>query len=170
MIACTPSGVIGLDGGLPWRLSSDLRRFKQLTMGGTLVMGRKTFDSIGKPLPGRETIVLSRSHRVGDAVPHLHWAAAVEQVLAISQQLSFPTFIVGGAEVYRLFLPLCGSILLTRVFSGVAGDTHIELPLDEFELLGSEIYPVSERDSAATEFQRWQRKKFPCQKVDVPIE
>jgi dihydrofolate reductase len=179
--------VIGLNGGMPWQLSSDLRRFKALTMGGTLVMGRKTFDTIGKPLPGRVTIVLSRSPHVepkslssaevntpGKAnlspEPSLYWATSVGEVIRLAGQFTRPTFILGGAEVYRLFFPFCDNIFLTRVMSAVEGDTRIDLPLDEFELLSSNNYPKSDRDSDPTEFQHWQRKKIPCQKGSVPIE
>ena len=155
---------------MPWKLSSDLRRFKKLTMGGTLIMGRKTFDTIGQALPGRETIVLTRFPRVGDAVPHLHWAETVDQVIEVAGRLARPTFVVGGAEVYKLFFRFCNAICLTRVISDVGGDTRVDLPLDEFELWESANYPQSELDSAPTEFQRWRRKKIPCQKGAVPIE
>jgi len=163
VVACTPSGVIGRDGGMPWRLKSDLQRFKTMTMGGTLVMGRKTFDTIGRPLPGRETIVLTRAAAswqvVPQEVPHLHWADRPARAIALAQQLAKPVFVVGGAEIYRIFWPHCDEIWLTRVLSDVSGDTHVELPLDEFELRESIKHPPTADDSAATEFQRWRRKK-----------
>lgn len=164
VVACTPSGVIGLDGGLPWKLSSDLQRFKTLTMGGTLIMGRKTFDSIGKPLPGRETIVLTRSPRADSSLPRLHWASRPQQVLEIAERLAMPTFVIGGAEVYKIFLPICDEIWLTRVFCEAGGDTRIDLPLEDFDLLESTNYPETDRDSSPTAFERWIRKN-PCQKV-----
>ncbi len=158
IIACTPSGVIGLDGGMPWKLGSDLRRFKSLTMGGTLIMGRKTFDSIGKPLPGRETIVLTRAAPDLPPAPHLQWVTTVEQVNAVARELDRPTFVVGGAEIYKLFFPFCDEIWLTRVWSAVQGDTRIELPLDDFALLETSRHPQTERDSVPSEFQKWRRK------------
>jgi len=157
IVACTPSGVIGLRGAMPWQLSSDLRRFKSLTMGGTMVMGRKTFDSIGKPLPGRETIVLSRSGRA--PADHLHWADSIETVMATADALARPVFIVGGAEIYKLFFPFCKEIWLTRVWSDVKGDTRITLPLDEFRLFERTRHPQTPRDSVPTDFERWLRKK-----------
>ena len=93
----TPTGVIGLDGDMPWRLSSDLRRFKQLTMGGVLIMGRRTYDSIGRPLPGRRTIVVTRNP---------DWASAgVDSALNPEKAMEMAgqdrCFVVGGAEIYR---------------------------------------------------------------------
>jgi dihydrofolate reductase len=162
--------VIGLDGGMPWRLSTDLRRFKTLTMGGTLIMGRKTFDSIGKPLPGRETIVLSRSIPSAEPVASLHWAQTIDQVLQTAKSLAKPVYVVGGAEIYRLFFDYCDEILLTRVHLDVAGDTRIDLPLEDFELVDSVSFPKTDRDCTETEFQRWNRKKIRAKNSIVPIE
>ena len=159
IIACTPSGVIGLDGGMPWKLGSDLRRFKSLTMGGTLIMGRKTFDSIGKPLPGRESIVLTRSVPAQNTmVAHLHWAESLERVNSIAKSLAKPAYVVGGAEIYKLFFPFCCEIWLTRVWSAVQGDTQITLPLEDFALLEQSRHPQTDRDSVPTTFEKWQRK------------
>lgn len=143
---------------MPWKLGSDLRRFKSMTMGGTLVMGRKTYDSIGKPLPGRETIVLSRSASNTDQVDHLHWANSVEAVLKLANDFKRPIFIVGGAEIYKLFFPFCEEIWLTRVWSNVEGDTRIELPFAEFIVFEQSRHPQTDRDSVPTEFQKWRRK------------
>ena len=161
VVACTPSGVIGLDGGMPWKLSSDLQRFKAITMGGTLVMGRKTFESIGKALPGRQTIVLSRATRpdAPDAPDaNLHWASDKQQAIAEAERLGNPTFIVGGAEIYRTFFDTCTEIYLTEVLSSVSGDTRIEIQLENFELVELSRHPQTAKDSAPTVFQRWQRK------------
>jgi len=159
IIACTPSGVIGLDGGMPWKLGIDLRRFKSLTMAGTLIMGRKTFDSIGKPLPGRESIVLSRSAPGTEMeTPHLHWAESLDQVKSVAESLARPAYVVGGAEIYKLFFPFCAEIWLTRVWSAVQGDTRIDLPLDDFALFELSRHPQTDRDSVPTEFQKWRRK------------
>ena len=164
IVACTPAGVIGLLGGMPWKLGSDLRRFKSLTMGGTLIMGRKTFESIGKPLPGRESIVLSRSTPVPGTeipplpVPHLHWAESLEHVNSVAKSLARPAYVVGGAEIYKLFFPFCTEIWLTRVWSAVQGDTRIDLPLDDFALLEQLRHPQTDRDSVPTTFQKWRRK------------
>jgi len=160
IVACTPSGVIGLNGGMPWKLGSDLRRFKTLTIGGTLVMGRKTYDSIGKPLPGRETVVLSRTPPPGDSAEHLHWGNSVDSVMQLIASLDRPAFIVGGAEIYEIFFPRCEEIWLTRVWSNVQGDTRIDLPLEEFSVFEQSRHAQTDRDSVPTEFQKWRRKNF----------
>lgn len=155
VVAATPAGVIGNDGDMPWRLSSDLRRFKNATMGGTLLMGRKTFDSIGRPLPGRQTIVVTRNpnwHHEGVDVAH-----DIDSALAAIDRAQ--GFVVGGAEIYRLFAPRIDRWMLTRVWSGVAGDTVLDLSLDDFEITAMTPIPASLKDSVPTQFEIWQRHK-----------
>ena len=154
VVAMTPDGVIGRDGDMPWRLSSDLRRFKKLTMGGVLIMGRKTYDSIGRPLPGRRTVVLTRNP---------DWSAEGVQAVTRPEQAIESVgdeagFVVGGAEIYRLLLPHCQRLFLTRVFSDVQGDTILELDLSEFQIDEVTQYPASERDDFPTEFLRMSRR------------
>lgn len=150
---------------MPWQLSSDLRRFKRLTMGGTLIMGRKTFDSIGRPLPGRRTVVLTRDPDWrAEGVDVFTDCAAAEQSLRQDQ----PAFVVGGAEIYHLWLPRCNRLLLTRVWSQTTGDTALELPLEEFRLVVQQRLPQTARDSVPTEFEVWERKKIPEKKSDGP--
>ncbi len=154
IVAATPTGVIGLDGDMPWKLSSDLRRFKALTMGCPIVMGRKTYDSIGRPLPGRQTIVLTRDP---------HWSvagvttASVEESLEICRRVP-QAFVVGGAEVYRLLLPHCDTVYWTLVWSQVAGDTRLELDFSDFSTDYVEKVPQTQRDSVPTEFRVLTRK------------
>ncbi len=144
VVACSPTGVIGLNGGLPWKLSSDLQRFKTLTMGGTLIMGRKTFDSIGRVLPGRQTIVLTRA---ADWSPgelpgaeRLHVATTAAQAIDTANRLNLPAYVVGGAEIYHLLFPYCQTLWITRVEADVDGDTRVELPLERFVLEESTSY------------------------------
>jgi dihydrofolate reductase len=112
------NGVIGSGGTIPWRLPADLRRFRQLTMGHPIIMGRKTYASIGKPLDGRKNIVISRDpafHAAGcDVVPSL------ERALAVAGEGE--VFIIGGGEIYRLALPLADRIYLTMVDASPIGD------------------------------------------------
>jgi dihydrofolate reductase len=148
VVAIATNGVIGRDGDMPWRLSSDLRRFKQLTMGGALIMGRKTYDSIGRPLPGRQTIVITRNP---------DWSAAgvtpvASPAEAIAQLGDRNGFVVGGAEIYRMMLPACQRLMLTRVLAEIEGDTRLELDLSGFEVVERIDVPVSERDEYSTEF------------------
>jgi dihydrofolate reductase len=158
VVASTPTGVIGNDGSMPWRLGTDLVRFKKMTMGGTLVMGRKTFDSIGRPLPGRQTIVLTRQSDWSH--PGVHVVQSPQQAVEKIKQIGTAGFIVGGAEIYRLFLPSVDQIWLTVVWSNVSGDTRIELGKEHFRLIESSRYPQTAKDSAPTELQKWVRKKI----------
>ena len=154
VVAMTPRGVIGRDGDMPWRLSSDLRRFKRLTMGGTLIMGRKTFDSIGRPLPGRRTIVLTR--RADWSTPGVATAASPDQAI----ELAGPerTFVVGGAQIYRELLPRCQQLWLTRVWSTVEGDTTLSIDMSPFEIIAIRRIPASMRDEVPTEFVQMSRR------------
>jgi dihydrofolate reductase len=122
--------VIGSGNRIPWYLPEDFKWFKSVTMGHVLVMGRKTFESIGRPLPGRETIVLSRS---GWSHPGVKTAAGLDQ-LGLSADDARTVFIAGGAEVYRQALPLCDGLLLTLVKREVEGDAFFPPFEAEFEL------------------------------------
>ncbi len=154
VVAMTPAGVIGRDGDMPWRLSSDLRRFKRLTMGGVLIMGRKTYDSIGRPLPGRETIVITRN-RTWSADGVTTAASPAEAVELIGQRRAY---VVGGAEIYRQLLPDCQTLLLTRVLADVEGDTLLEMDLSGFSIVERTALPASDRDQYPTEFLRLVRR------------
>jgi dihydrofolate reductase len=117
--AVADNGVIGAGNALPWRLPEDLKRFKALTMGHTLVMGRKTFDSIGRALPGRTTIVVTRDrawHREGVIVAH-----DLEEALS---RASGEIFIAGGGEIYAQTLARAERLYITHVHRAVEGDTH----------------------------------------------
>ena len=123
--------VIGNGNKIPWHLPEDFKWFKQVTMGQVLVMGRRTFESIGKPLPGRETIVLTRGAWSHSGVKT---AAGLDQ-LPLAAGDARTVFIAGGAEIYRQALPLCGELLLTLVKRQVTGDAFFP-PFDEqFELV-----------------------------------
>ena len=123
LVAVAENGVIGRGGDLPWHLSADLGRFKRLTMGHTIIMGRKTWESIGRPLPGRRIVVVTRqpAYRADgvQVVLSLEGALDVARETGDSQP-----FVVGGAEIYRQALPLATRLYLTRVRADVAGDTH----------------------------------------------
>lgn len=142
----TKSRVIGRGGQLPWRLSADLKRFKALTMGHHIVMGRKTFESIGRPLPGRVSLVLSRQ-------PVSNWArniaasgvltaASVDDALAQAAG-DDEVFVVGGAEIYALALPRAERLYVTWVDADVEGDTFFP------QVDWGQWRPVSEEPHAA---------------------
>ncbi|EMI40592.1 MULTISPECIES: dihydrofolate reductase [Pirellulaceae] len=154
IVASTPDGVIGLDQTMPWRLSSDLRRFKKLTMGGTLLMGRKTFDSIGRPLPGRKTWVLTRNHDW-----HVEGVKTVQnedEIFAAAELEDI--FVVGGGEIYRQWMPHCEQLWWTRVWAKVPGDTKVDLPLREFETVSQTSVPMTAKDDYPTDWLRMRRK------------
>lgn len=121
IVAMDRNGLIGDGNGLPWKLSSDLQRFKRTTMGHTLVMGRKTFESIGKPLPGRKTIVMSR--QAGLKLDGVQTASDWNSVLELASHESH-VYVVGGAEIYALLLPHCDEVLVTRVLAHAKGDVY----------------------------------------------
>ena len=122
IVARATNGVIGRDGKLPWHIPADLKRFKSLTMGSVMVMGRKTFDSLPGVLPGRRHVVLTRDerwHAEGAQVAH-----DVEEALHLAA--GQPVSVIGGAEIFRLFLPLADKIELTEVLENIEGDTVME--------------------------------------------
>lgn len=119
--AVARNGVIGAQGDLPWRLPADLRRFKALTTGHVLVMGRKTFESIGRALPGRTTIVVTR--RPGWSADGVRVASSVDDALAAAAELGPETFVAGGAEIYAQTLAHADRLELTEVHAEPEGDT-----------------------------------------------
>jgi len=121
VVAMTPERVIGRAGGLPWHLPEDLAFFKRTTSGHPIVMGRKTYESIGRPLPKRRNIVLTRDTA---------WSADGVEVITSPEDLSgLPglegrVFIIGGAEIYAAFMPALDDLLVSHVFEAYEGDTH----------------------------------------------
>ncbi|HMO14289.1 MAG TPA: dihydrofolate reductase [Pirellulaceae bacterium] len=130
IVAVSENQVIGRQGEMPWHLSSDLQRFKQLTMGYPMIMGRKTFDSIGRCLPGRRSIVISRSiaappqNQVGISSESLQFVASFAQAVEACRATHDTAFVIGGGEIYQIALPLAQRVFLTRVHTTIAdGDT-----------------------------------------------
>ena len=127
VVARADNGVIGAGGGLPWHLPADLRHFKALTLGKPIVMGRRTFESIGRPLPGRHNIVLTRGAWTADGVtvvPDLAAALAAAAVPSMPDGGAVDeAMIVGGAAIYALALPRADRIYLTEVHAAPDGDT-----------------------------------------------
>jgi dihydrofolate reductase len=120
VVAASTNNVIGIAGDLPWHLSDDLKRFKSLTMGKPIVMGRKTFESIGRALPGRQNIVITRQTEF--AADGCDIVSSPEAAIAAADDAQ-EVMIIGGGEIYRLFLPLANRIYLTRVEVVLEGDT-----------------------------------------------
>jgi dihydrofolate reductase len=125
VVAIAENGVIGKDNGLSWNLPSDMKRFRRITMGKPMIMGRKTFESIGRKLPGRETVVVTRDRSFGFAGVHVTHSLdeAVAKAQGLAAQMGAEEIIVaGGAEIYRALLPLASRIDLTRVHAMIEGD------------------------------------------------
>ena len=122
--AMAANRVIGRDGALPWRLPEDMKFFRALTTGHAIVMGRKTWESLGRPLPGRRNIVISRTMAAAEGMEVVR---SVEELHALG--LSGDVFVIGGAEIYRLLMPQCAAVYLTVLTSAAEGDTF----LAEFE-------------------------------------
>jgi dihydrofolate reductase len=131
IVAMALNRVIGLDGGLPWTLKGELAFFRRTTMGHVVVMGRKTFDSIGRPLPGRENVVISRSWEGVDGVTVLRSPGEV-----VEPGDGREIYVIGGAEIYRALLPRCDAVLLTVVLREVKGDTFLPEFEDGFRAAG----------------------------------
>jgi len=113
--------VIGRGNRMPWHISDDLKRFKALTMGHPVVMGRKTFESIGKPLPGRDNIVITHSHAF--AAPGCRVLHSLAEALTATQGAA-QVFVIGGAEIYALALPLADRLQLTEIEAAIDGDAY----------------------------------------------
>jgi dihydrofolate reductase len=126
VVARARNGVIGKDGGMPWHLSADLKRFKAITVGKPVVMGRKTFESIGKPLPGRHNIVLTRQQDWrADGVTVVPNLAEAVAAAGLDPRTRGNLMIIGGAEIYALALPVATRIELTEIDAEPAGDTFM---------------------------------------------
>jgi dihydrofolate reductase len=121
--AVARNGVIGADGGLPWHLPDDLRLFKETTLGHVLVMGRRTFDAIGGPLPGRRTVVLTRQRDWSPGSNEVEVAHDPDEALERASSLGTEVFVVGGAEVYAATIAGADRLALTFVDQEPAGDT-----------------------------------------------
>jgi dihydrofolate reductase len=121
IVAMADNGVIGRDNGLPWHLPDDLRRFKALTMGHAMLMGRKTWDSIGRALPGRRSLVLTRD--AGWRAPGCETVTSLEE--AVERAGGATLFVIGGAEVFALAWPIVGRLELTEVHAAPEGDTRL---------------------------------------------
>ena len=140
VVARATNGVIGRDGDLPWRISADLKHFKKVTMGSAMIMGRRTFDSLPKVLPGRRHIVLTRDRNW--SAPGAEVAHSVDEALSLAG--SEPVSIIGGAEIFELFLPHADRLELTEVRGEVDGDTIMADPRStgEWREVAREAHPA----------------------------
>ena len=156
--AVAENGVIGVDNKLPWHLPGDLKYFKSTTMGKPMIMGRKTFESLGKPLPGRPHIIITRDQNYNlDHFQNCYVVHSIEEIIKTSEELAQEsTFdelvVIGGAEIYALMLPMVERLYLTEVHACVEGDTNFpdydksqwsEIKRDTFKSSGTNPYDFS---------------------------
>jgi dihydrofolate reductase len=160
IVAMAQNGVIGRDNALPWRLPRDLKHFKAYTLGKPILMGRKTFESIGRPLPGRANLVLTRDpswFAAGVIVVH-SVEAALEQASGRDELVA-----IGGAEIYRLVLPLARRIYLTHVQADVPGDTFFPaFDSSQWADLESSMHPADEEHAYPLTFVTLERRNAPA--------
>ena len=166
IVAVAENGVIGRDNDLPWHLPADLRHFKRLTMGHLLVMGRKTFDSLGRALPGRTIVVISRRPQADSE--GIRWAGSLEQAIDVAEA-DDEVFIAGGAEIYRRALAIASRIYVTRIHGEVEGDTRFP-PFDEsqWDVTCEEHHPADERHAFPLSFLTLDRRADPRQADSGP--
>jgi dihydrofolate reductase len=153
--AMAANRVIGDGNRLPWHLPEDLARFKRLTMGGTLVLGRKTYESIGRPLPGRKTVVVSR--QPGYAPEGVLVARSIEEALERAGEGN--VWIAGGAAIYRQALDRCERLYLTRIEAEIQGDAFFpEIDEAVWRKVEEERWAAGERGSFGYRFEVWERR------------
>ena len=164
VVAVSENGVIGARGGLPWDLPDDQQFFKDLTLGGHIVMGRGTHDSVGRLLPRRTTLIVSRNpeFRVEGAHVFPSFGAAADWA---RQEGVTELFAVGGASIYAAALPVADRLYLTRVHARVEGETRMPGPADPgeagYRLIAEERRPADARHAHAFTFQTWERDGAP---------
>ncbi len=160
IVAVADNGVIGRDNALPWHLPDDLKRFKRLTLGKPIVMGRKTFESIGKPLPGRLNVVLTRDPNYRrEGVEVVHDVEGALRVAAGAEDAS-EIMIIGGADLFRSFLPRAGRVHLTRVHADVAGDVLWPQLDGSWQRVAAESHAADELHRHAMTFEVWEKRSF----------
>ena len=150
IVAMTPAGVIGRAGSLPWHLPSELQFFKRTTMGKPIIMGRKTYESIGRPLPGRTNIIISRNPAF--QADGCQVFTSLEAALDAARKLTpeSEAMLIGGAELYQQALPLANRIYLTLVEAELEGDTYFpKLDSSEWREVQRESFPADERHAYA---------------------
>jgi dihydrofolate reductase len=157
--AVANNNVIGNDNKLLWHMPADLRRFKDLTMGHTMIMGRKTFESIGKPLPGRKTIIISRNKDY--KAEGCQVATDLKEAICLVKDEP-QAFVVGGGEIYRQVINLHPTrrLYITRVYANFDGDSFFpEIDPDKWELIEREEQPTNEKNPFPYAFLTYKRKK-----------
>lgn len=157
IVAMAQNRVIGKDNALPWHLPDDLKFFKKHTLHKPIIMGRKTFDSIGRPLPNRPNIIISRTET--RPIESTYWHSSLKEALTFAHQ-AFPEakelMVIGGAQLFKEALPLMNRLYLTIVEAEIEGDIIMpSLPLEKGQLTFTEFHPKDERHAYPFTFQIW---------------
>ena len=165
VVAVAENGVIGVDGDLPWRLSSDMRHFRSVTMGKPVIMGRKTWISIGKPLAGRTNIVVSRNTSL--RADGAHVAGSLDEAFQIAavhgMEEAGEACVIGGGQIYAEALGIADRLYVTHVMARPEGDTRFPpIAESEWEAIAREEMAAGERDSAAMAFVTYERRRKPA--------
>lgn len=155
IVAMSENGVIGRDNKLPWHIPADMERFKRLTWGNTVIMGRKTHESIGKPLPGRQNIILT--NQTGYKAKGCEIAHNIEQAVGLAKQ---SIFVIGGAQIYQLFMPLVTKIHLTVVPTKIEGDAFFDFDRKVFVLSGGITFIFGPKGQEICNFSTYTKKDF----------
>ena len=154
LVAMAKNRVIGRNNALPWQLPPDLKRFKELTMGHHIVMGRKTYESIGRPLPGRTSVIITRQPDY--QVPGAIVVASIDQALKVcseGKEIDQEIFVIGGAQIYRQSLGLCQRIYITEIQQEFDGDTLFpELNQPEWRETSREKHRLNDGDGLEYHF------------------
>ncbi|MCH7544812.1 MAG: dihydrofolate reductase [Planctomycetes bacterium] len=158
IVAMSENRVIGRDGDLPWRLPEDLKRFKRLTTGHHVIMGRKTFETLGRPLPNRTNIVITRRQDF-PAPGDIRIAHSLEEALGLAESDVEP-FVLGGGEIYALALPLAGRLELTVIHATIPGDTYFpDYDESEWTLVADDRHEADENHEHPFSFRTYQRER-----------
>jgi dihydrofolate reductase len=163
LVAVSDNGVIGNGGALPWRLPAELQRLKQLTTGHTLLMGRKTFESIGRPLPNRTSIVISSNAAFepkgsSETAPTFAVTSLAAAIELARERGEHEAFVFGGARVYGDAFPLATRLYLTRVHCEAEGDVRLPaFDLHDWKQIAEERHPADERHAHAFTFETYER-------------
>ncbi len=160
IVAMASNGIIGRNGDLPWRLSADLRHFKAITMGKAIIMGRLTHESIGRPLPGRQNIVLTRDLTYkAEGCTVVHDLQSIETLVAGAEAM-----IIGGAQIYADTLPLVNKLFITEVHAELRGDVSFpDFRRDEWQETSRESYPADDKNDHDYSFVTLKRVQTPRQ-------
>ncbi|WP_347156452.1 dihydrofolate reductase [Pontibacter chitinilyticus] len=158
VVAVAENNVIGKDNQLIWHLPADLKHFKQITMGHPILMGRKTYESIGKPLPGRTSLIITTQmgYTAADCIVVHTLQEAFEKALELDEQV----YLIGGAEIYKQALPQVDTIYLTRLHHQFEGDTYFpELHENEWQVVSEEKHAPDEKNKYSYSFLELRRRK-----------